>query len=63
MSKGWNENQIGWRFDDLFEEGYRFDNENLRVWCIVPRDKANNEKEAIDYLVNNIKSIEMHQHT
>lgn len=63
MSKGWNENQTGWEFDDLFEEGYRFDNENLRVWCIVPRSKANNEKEALEYLVNNIDNIEMNQHT
>ena len=51
----------GWKFDDLFEEGYRFDNE--KCWCIVPRDKANNEKEAIEYLVNNINDIEMNQHT
>ena len=63
MSTGWNENQTGWKFDDLFEEGYRFDNENLKCWCIVPRDKANNEKEAIEYLVNNIDDIEMNQHT
>jgi len=63
MSKGWNKNQTGWRFDDLFEEGYRFDNENLKCWCIVPRDKANNENEAIEYLVNNVNDIEMNQHT
>lgn len=61
MSNGWNENQIGWKFDDLFEDGYRFDNANLMCWCIVPKDKANNEKEAIEYLVNNLNSIEMHQ--
>ena len=63
MSKDWNNNQIGWKYDDLFEEGYRFDNENLKVWCIVPRDKAKNEKEAIQYLVNNVNDIEMNQHT
>ena len=63
MSKDWNNNQIGWKYDDLFEEGYRFDNENLKVWCIVPRDKAKNEKEAIEYLVNNVNDIQMNQHT
>ena len=63
MSKGWNENQTGWKFDDLFEEGYRFDNENLKCWCIVPRDKAKHTKAAIEYLVNNINDIEMNQHT
>ena len=63
MSTGWSDNQIGWKFDDLFEEGYRFDNKKLRCWCIVPRNKANNEKEAIEYLVKNIDNIEMNQHT
>ena len=63
MSKGWNENQIGWKYDDLCEDGYRFDNENLMVWCVVPRDKANNVTEAIEYLDNNINNIEMNQHT
>lgn len=58
MSKGWNENQIGWKFDDLFEEGYRFNNQNLNCWCIVSKDKANNEKEAIEYLLSNVDYIE-----
>lgn len=63
MSKGWNENQIGWKFDDIFDGGYRFDNENLKVWCVVPKDKVDNEKEAVEYLVNNLDKIEMHQFT
>ena len=63
MSIGWNENQIGWNYDDFWEDGYRFDNTKLMVWCVVPRDKASNEKEAIEYLVNNINDIEMNQHT
>ena len=63
MSKGWNENQTCWKFDDLWEEGYRFDNSNLKVWCIVPRDKANNENEALEYLINNVNNIEMNQYT
>ena len=63
MSKGWNENQMGWKFDDLWQDGYRFDNENLMVWCIVPRNKANNENEALEYLINNVNDIEMNKHT
>lgn len=59
MSIGWNEKQIGWKFDDLFEDGYRFNNENLKVWCVVPNSKATNEKEAIEYLINNLRDIEM----
>ena len=63
MSTGWNKNQIGWRYDDLWEDGYRFDNENLKCWVIVPKDKANNEKEAVEWLVRNLETIRMYPHT
>lgn len=63
MSKGWNKNQTNWKLDDLFEDGYRFDNDNLKVWCVVPKDKADNETEDLEYLINNIEKIELHQHS
>jgi hypothetical protein len=58
MSKEWNEDQTGWKFDDLWEGGYRFNNDNLKVWCLVPREVADNEKEAHEYLVRNLDILE-----
>ena len=59
MSIGWNNEQVGWKFDDLWEGGYRFDNSNLKVWCLIPREVANNEKEAYEYLVRNINDLDL----
>lgn len=59
MSKEWNENQIGWKYDDLWEGGYRFDNENLKLWVLIPRDVADNEKEAHEYLIRNLNNFRL----
>lgn len=53
----------GWLFDDLWGSGYRFDNRHLRVWTVVPRNKANNEEEALEYLLNNQDLLELNTHT
>ena len=62
MSTGWNKNQIGWKFDDLWENGWRFDNEKLGKWCLVPKDVAKDNKEAIEWLVINIESIPLYDY-
>ena len=52
-----------WKFDDLWEDGYRFDNSKLKVWVVISRDKANNEDEALSYLLNNLPSLKINKHT
>lgn len=39
-----------WVFDDLWEEGYRFDDKISKRYCFVERKFANNESEALDFL-------------
>ena len=51
--------QYGWEFDDLWEEGYRFDNDILNIWAVIPRDKANNKDEAYAYLLGNISDLKV----
>ena len=63
MSTGWNKEQTGWVYDDLFEDGYRFNNENLRVWVCIPKELAANSDNAHEYLVQNLDKLELNPHT
>ena len=46
-----------WAFDDLWEEGYHFDEMVSFRICVVPREKASNKEEAASYLIDNYESI------
>ena len=40
-----------WVYDDLWEEGYRFDCKITRQYCFIPRNCAENETVAVEFLV------------
>ena len=52
-----------WEYDDLWEDGYRFDNASLKVWCVVPKEEVNSARGALVYLFNNLENLKMHPHT
>ena len=46
-----------WQFDDLWEEGYRFDDVVTKRYCFVDRKFAKNEHEALEFLIAAFKFI------
>jgi len=52
-----------WTFDDLWEEGYRFDEVISKRYCFVDRKFAKDEKEAMQFLAVAYKFIPKHQGT
>ncbi len=46
-----------WVYDDLWEEGYRFDDIVTNKFCFVEKKFANNPVEALDYLQKAYKFI------
>lgn len=52
-----------WCFDDLWEEGYRFDDVVTKRYCFVERKYAKNENEAFEFLIAAYKFIPKHKGT
>lgn len=50
-----------WVYDDLWEEGYRFDNWNGTKHCFIPREYASCVSEAIEILDRIFEYIPKHQ--
>lgn len=46
-----------WRFDDLWEEGYRFNDVVTGRYCFIPKEYAKNEHEAMEFLIAAYKFI------
>ncbi len=46
-----------WQFDDLWEEGYRFDDVVTKRYCWVERKYVKNEVEALEFLIAAYKFI------
>lgn len=46
-----------WQFDDLWEEGYRFDDVVTKRYCFVERKYVKNEYEALEFLIAAYKFI------
>jgi len=59
MTKIGRDKTTGWVFDDLFEEGYRFDNSIYKCWVIISRSIANNQQEAFNYLIDNVYDLDL----
>lgn len=47
-----------WIFDDLWEEGYRFNNNHYKCWIVIDRNEALNIKDALLFLLLNIEKLE-----
>lgn len=50
-----------WVYDDLWEEGYRFDNWNGTKHCFIPREYASCASEAIEILDRIFEYIPKHE--
>jgi len=46
-----------WQFDDLWEEGYRFNEVVTKRYCFIERKYVKNENEAIEFLIKAYKFI------
>lgn len=46
-----------WTFDDLWDEGYRFDEVVSKQYCFVDRKFAKDENEALEFLISAYKFI------
>jgi hypothetical protein len=46
-----------WQFDDLWEEGYRFDDVVTKRYCFIERKYVKNEREALEFLIDAYKWI------
>lgn len=52
-----------WQFDDLWEEGYRFDDRTTSRYLYVSKEFAKNQVEASEFLKAAFRFIPKHQGT
>ncbi len=52
-----------WIYDDLWEEGYRFDDIVTKRFCFIERKYASNEHNALEFLIAAYKFIPKNEGT